>query len=69
MFVTSVGIGGPTTVDNAGVFVRQIGAGPKPAQVIVKISTAHLTPANTSFHFLLIYFHPIDPDYKQGIEH
>jgi hypothetical protein len=73
MFVTSVGIGGPATVTNASVFVRQITyAAPKPPGFVTfKISTVRnyinstvispidpSEPANTSFHFLLVYFDP-----------
>jgi hypothetical protein len=72
MFVTSVGIGG-STVDNANVFVREIKKGgiKPPALAIFRISTVRnyipyagggpidpSEPANTSFHFLLVYFNP-----------
>jgi hypothetical protein len=59
MFVTSVGKGGPT-VDNANVFVRERreDASKPPGKAVFKISTANVAPANTSFHFLLVYFHP-----------
>jgi hypothetical protein len=64
MFVTSVGVAGPTTRTDAAVFVRRISRGPKYQQVVVEIETV---PANTSFHFLLVYFDPSDLESTDGI--
>jgi hypothetical protein len=53
--ITSVGVGGNTTYNNASVFIRHVSDVPGSQNRSFRISTANWGgPANTSFHFVII---------------